>query len=286
MKSWNEMLKGDESEAAAVRDGAEFRSVLVRRLGESLPDWSARGHAMIKRSCPGQFMAQLWLQSEFQAAYSADPEARQEEEARKAAEQRQQAGAVEAEWRRRVAAKLPKRAAELAFSGYETPSTKMVRQWLESGTDRSLVLRGGVGAGKSTAAALFPKKLLEPTIHQVWNFELGQPRQQAIGYQSGLAVWVRPDQLVSAVLHDYDENSPKLNHGFVLDDMGRETKSDFTEALCAVLDGGKHKMVITTNETKQQMRERYDLRLLDRMNECCVAFDVPGKSLRDQGGNF
>lgn len=286
MKPWSELLSTDDAQATSIRESADFQAALVRRAGESLAEWSVRADDAIARHDPG-FMVKLWLGSMFHEIYAADPEAAALEASRVAAEEQRKADALQAEWRRRMAARVPKRPAELAFAGFDTPSTKAVRDWMASGTDRSLVLRGGVGAGKSTAAALYAKKLLEPTIHQVWDFEMGRARQRGFTDEhEGLAVWLRPDQLVSAVLHDYDENSPKLNHGFVLDDMGRETKSDFTEALCAVLDGGKHKLVITTNETKQQMRDRYDLRLLDRMNELCVAFDVPGKSLRDQGGNF
>jgi hypothetical protein len=159
----------------------------------------------------------------------------------------------------------------------DSPAVQAVRRWSESESPRHLVLRGGVGVGKSVAAATW---LLELATLRLDSFPGSAP------FERGKMAWVRPDQLVSGVMHAYDKTARPPAFSFVLDDMGRETKPDFQEALTAILDGGDHTMIITTNLTKEQLRQRYDARLVDRMNEACIAFDVPGKSMRKQDGGF
>lgn len=167
----------------------------------------------------------------------------------------------------------------------ETIATTAVKKLFGHGNEltRNLVLRGGVGTGKTTAACIAVSKYLAPRVTKA----AGEYGPYMITSRHSREVsWLRPDELVSAVLHSYDSSSPKLASMLIVDDMGRETKADFPEALCTILDSGRHRLLITTNLTKQQMRERYDLRLIDRLNEHCVAVDVPGKSMRRQDGGF
>lgn len=158
-----------------------------------------------------------------------------------------------------------------------TPAIQAVKRWRDSDGLRNLVLRGGVGVGKSYAAAWW---LADTARLRLDSFPDQAP------FERGRLAWMRPDQFVSGVLHTYDKTARRPAFCFVLDDMGRETKPDFQEALSTALDGGEHTMVITTNLTKEQMRQRYDARLIDRMNSQCFAFDVPGKSMRKQDGGF
>lgn len=258
--------------------------VLVRAPGEAIGDWRVRAAEQSKTLyADGAAALKLMpyeIEERVRNVIAKDPDAIAERDS-------DHAVWVQREWERRVsAAVLDARPASLVFTGSDTSCVKAVADWIASGSDRSLVLRGGVGTGKSTAAAHFIKHVLRPESG-FSEYEGGRhPKASAMNLRDMPCYWLKPDRLVSAVLHSYDPASPRLAPEFVVDDMGRETKADFAEALCEVLDQGKHRMVITTNLTRAQFRERYDLRLVDRMNECCAAFDVPGKSMRNQDGGF
>jgi DNA replication protein DnaC len=135
---------------------------------------------------------------------------------------------------------------------------------------RVLVLRGGVGVGKSVAAALAMQTVAAELDHR--------------GYS-----WHRPDEFISAVLHSYDERSPVLGGDLVvLDDMGTEKRSEeLSDAICTFIDTVSARLIITTNLKKTNadplkpgFREKYaDVRLLDRLREV-------GESRRSQAGDF
>lgn|GEM_PF-4626307 len=165
----------------------------------------------------------------------------------------------------------------------ETDALRAVQTWLPKCADRGLVLRGPCGNGKTLAAAFAVRAWTEPQIKRHWE----------MGYEllcEGHDVsWFHPDELVSAILHAYDRDAPELCRRVVVDDLGRETKPNFGEALCRLLDaaddgGNAHIVLITTNLTREQIRARYEPRLVERLNQRCVAVDVRGKSLRRDGG--
>jgi DNA replication protein DnaC len=161
-----------------------------------------------------------------------------------------------------------------APSDSEWPATSEVQDWLNGGCKKHLVIIGAVGVGKSIAAAAAVKHWVEPG-------ERFQP-----------VSWLRPDQLVSAVMHSYDPSAPKLCRYVVLDDMGRETKTDFAESLCDLLDRQGHTLIITSNlaamhkDPSKTFRGRYDERLISRMNDTCRRFVVPGGDRRSKAGGF
>lgn len=287
MKSYKELLSDSEREALRIMALPEWGVALVRQPGEPVGAWEARARSWLDELGTG-FMVRMRLSAEITEAVTADPEWAAHKAALEAEREAQLAAMALAECRARMTKLVPRQPAEMAFTGRETAAVKAVRRWMSAkDSTRHLVLRGGVGTGKSSAAAVYARSLVEPRKFEDLNGNIGDYRVQLSSGRDRLrAVWVRPDQLVSAVMHAYDDKSPKLGHGFVVDDMGRETKADFAEALCTVLDSGEHRMVITTNLTQSQMRERYDARLLDRMNELCVAFDVPGESMRPRDGGF
>lgn len=255
----------------------------VRPLSDFMREWQEREAA---RKASPEYAAEL---------------AAQEKRERERAEQEEKAKAEipareEAAWKRAVIAAVPVRTAVNAFSSEITPAIQAVQNWLETKSKPGLVLRGGVGCGKTTAAAYAVRHWIG---RPVGSWCLGEFGDKGGSYsfdwpasaltsrsQPRPISWLRPDQLVSAVLHSYDEASPKLYKHIVIDDLGRETKADFAEALCEVLDSPEPTVLITTNLTRQQLRDRYDLRLLDRLNDTCIAVDLPGKSMRRQDGGF
>lgn len=143
------------------------------------------------------------------------------------------------------------------------PVIEYVEQWFAT-ANRGLVIRGGVGSGKSIAAGY------------------GGTLSIRTGRRS--VSWMRPNQFVSAVLHDYDPNAPKLGTDLVIiDDCGRETKADFCEALCAFIDDTATRFIITTNMQKDVFKAHYDERLIDRLNHVAKAFTVKTGSRRRRG---
>jgi DNA replication protein DnaC len=146
----------------------------------------------------------------------------------------------------------------------EAIAVKMARKWA-AGSVRGLVLRGGVGTGKSFAAAC----------------AVAEHSQKLGGYGERRVSWHRPNDFASGMLHAYDERAPKIGSELVvIDDIGRETKVDFEESLVVFLDDRETRIVITTNMTREEMKARYGARLIDRLDHECLFVSVSGDSKR------
>lgn len=228
------------------------------------------------------FDFQTWLDApETQERFAREAE---EQSRRDAARMEEFAQAKQGKWVNAVKSIAGVQEAEEVFGeNQDTEAVRAVRRWLVSKSPRGLCIRGPIGCGKTHAALCAVKAWAEPRIvdRQV---DADGPRM----LPGRRVSWLSPDKLISAVLHAYDKDSPALHPYVVLDDMGRETKPDFQEALCRVLesaeDGVGRTLLITSNLTKEQMRHRYEPRLLDRLGHFCVAVDVRGPSLRRSGG--
>lgn len=169
-------------------------------------------------------------------------------------------------WKARLRKCAPISRWECAWEPKPTEAVKAVEAWIASGCQRHMVLFGGVGCGKSVAAACAVK-------HWVKN---GDP-----------VTWLTHDELVSAVLHAYDDRSPRIYRKVVIDDMGRERKPEFADALCDLLDMPDVTILITSNLTTPQFKERYtDPRLLDRLNDSCAGVRIKSPSMRAGNGGF
>lgn len=227
-------------------------------------------------------------EAEHAARWRTAREAEERERAVKNAAERERLEAAKiAAWRQRVQAVVPVLDVdELFVEPVESQALTAARKWHDAPQGHGLVLRGGCGVGKTFALAKIVCWWLEPKIIETTGGWLAYSPPPDIS-------WLRPDELVSAVLHAYDAKAPKLHRHIVIDDIGRETKADFTEALCRVLETrvandrwnpGPHVVIGSTNCSKAEMRQRYDLRLLERLNERCIAVDVRGPSLRPQSG--
>lgn len=167
--------------------------------------------------------------------------------------------------------RIPERLRDAIFAPTveKTPAAQAALGWLGN-AKRLLLLRGGVGVGKTFAAAMAAKALSESRVRS-----------------SASVSWHRPNDFVSAVLHQYDDSVPKLGRDLVIvDDVGRETKSDLCEALCSFLDDYTARIILTTNLKKSDFRDRYDARLIDRMRECGEAYDIKGESRRGNSEDF
>lgn len=179
-------------------------------------------------------------------------------------------------WYERFLENAPLRGTERAWRPKNSTSVRAVRHWLRNqagarGRGRPsmhLMLRGGGGCGKSTAAACAVKYWTE------------YPDER------GACAWMKPDQLTSAVLHAYDPTAPRLARWIVLDDIGRETKPGFEEAWCSVLETRGHTLLMTTNLTLEKLTERYDERIVQRLRDTAIAIDIPDDDMRDGDGGF
>jgi DNA replication protein DnaC len=161
--------------------------------------------------------------------------------------------------------------------GKDWPVIDASLAWLRT-KSRVLLIRGGVGVGKTMAAGAVVAEYCRTAIDEcVRSGEVRRPFS-----------WHRPNDFVSAMLHSYDPKAPTLgNELVVIDDIGRaQEKADFEEALCAFLDDNAQRLVMTTNLKKEDFRERYDARIIDRLLECGQAITIKGDSRRKPGGDF
>lgn len=186
-------------------------------------------------------------------------------------------------WRDKVLKFAPVRCARKAFELEPWPGVEAVRTWLDEGCPYDLVLRGGRGTGKTSAAVEAVRRWVEPEVELD---EGGNARERPTTRKPCVS-WLRPHALISAIEHSYDPSAPQLRKYVVIEDMGRETREEFVEAFCELLDREEHTILITTNLTKVQMRERYkDERIFDRLCERARPFDIPGESRRKRQGDF
>jgi DNA replication protein DnaC len=144
----------------------------------------------------------------------------------------------------------------------ETDASKAAQVWFNDNVDRVLILRGPQGTGKTNAAGLIVKSSVERGKRGV--------------------SWHRPNDFVSAVLHQYDDDAPELGTQLVvIDDMGQETKADFALAMTMFLDDYGARLIITTNDLENVSAERYaDTRLMERFKEDTQTFELTGPSMR------
>lgn len=227
------------------------------------------------RSLADELLAQLAerqaVSAEERSRLVAEREAREKEDAKRAAESM-------ATYRRdRCLAVLPpklRKAMSADSLDASWPAAQAALKWWDKTTTRAFLLRGGIGVGKTAAAGLVVR-------------DAAASLARISGSHEHRVSWHRPGDFVSAVLHQYDAQAPKLGTNLVVvDDVGRETKSDFEEALCTFLDDYEARLLMTTNLTKEEFRSRYGERVRDRLLECAAAVTIEGGSRRRQAGDF
>lgn len=147
----------------------------------------------------------------------------------------------------------------------KTQAIEHVDRWLASKL-RYLVLSGGVGVGKTVAAAYaatFNRGAVVPAPHLA--------------------------QRLDPWKHEVDRGVVRLSLRvplLVIDDLGTEAADNarfaqaFTDAIDARQDHGR--TLITTNLTGAQFKSRYDARIVDRIRHQGRFVELKGESLRGQ----
>jgi len=157
----------------------------------------------------------------------------------------------------------------------ETEAVRIVRQWWKQRATEErpiLVLCGGTGAGKTMACAL-----------------------AIVDHGKGVAIESqnlpkRVDPWTSEIIAGAREVD--LSHSLiVLDDLGTEGKPPgdrwsraFHGFVSARLSHGR--TLITTNLKRAEFRQRYDARVIDRLNSGARAIELTGQSLRKGGAGL
>lgn len=143
----------------------------------------------------------------------------------------------------------------------ETPAVQAVRDWLE-GDKTFLLLMGGVGCGKTVAATEAVAKLGGAFVSAADVSRLGLYGADSLGMMSRM-------------------ESTRL---LVLDDLGAEYLTDVWKVqLDGVINaryGKRARTLLTSNLTPEVFRERYDIRIADRINHDGVVFRCGATSLR------
>lgn len=132
------------------------------------------------------------------------------------------------------------------------------------GDENVLVLSGQPGCGKTTAAAVWALKTC------------AQP-----------PVFLRATTFAASSRYDHERRDKWLHaDALVLDDLGSEyadAKGNFLVDLDELVDtfyGDKRPLLITTNCTADEFKQRYGGRVVDRLRECGSWFSVKSGSLR------
>jgi DNA replication protein DnaC len=165
-------------------------------------------------------------------------------------------------------------------------ATAAVRGWAQRQDAVFLLLGGGVGSGKSTAAAEVLKLARGPFygydsdggVFGSWRYEARRGAYISAVDLSDRAIWTDD----GARLWERARTVPWL----VLDDVGTETQNERGPFLADFqnLIGQRHannlRTVLTTNLDGKTFRTRYGARVLDRLLEKGVAFDAGAQSKR------
>lgn len=147
----------------------------------------------------------------------------------------------------------------------ETVPVKHVEAWL-AGDERGLVLCGGVGSGKTVAAAVALTRVPGACVQ---SRDLPQ-RLDPWGDEAGR----------------YSKLDPMTKGLVVLDDLGTESDSArWREAFEWFIDArvSAGRTIITTNFKKSDIRPRYGDRIADRLNHIAVAKEIASGTMRRKG---
>lgn len=194
-----------------------------------------------------------------------------------AEEAQKRAAAHRTEWDRLLVAAAPWRATDRVLTrsyADDWPAVRLARAWLDDPEAAShIMFRGPPRSGKTLASTLLVQHWVEP------------------GKGRGAVLALHPNALISAMLHDYDDKSPKIGPNVrlvVVDDIGRESKqAGLIESLCMLLDRRNLRVVMSTNLSKLDFRKVYtDDRLLERLRESTYAADVKAGGERHTPGDF
>ncbi len=194
-----------------------------------------------------------------------------------AQEANQRAADARAAWDKALLAAAPWRATDRVVArtyADDWPAVQLARLWLTApDSPPHVMFRGPPRSGKTLASALLVQHWVEP------------------GKGRGAVLALHPNALISAMLHDYDEKSPKIGPTVrlvVVDDIGRESKqAGLVESLCMLLDRRNLRVVMSTNLSKLDFRKVYDdPRLLERLRETTYAADVKAGGERHAPGDF
>lgn len=163
-----------------------------------------------------------------------------------------------------LAAGFPHRAVDFAVSANESASAPIARvaSW-DPGKVSTLILSGSKGCGKTVAAT--------------W-WAMRQPR---------VPRFVRATSFAASSRYDREERNKLLDApALVLDDLGTEyldSKGSLLVDLDELMDvfyGGYKPLLITTNSSLDEFRQRVGDRFADRMRECASFWSTPAVSLR------
>ena len=171
-----------------------------------------------------------------------------------------------------------------------TQALMSVRAFLRSEA-KILVLCGGVGTGKSIAAAeLFVAPIRESVAAEVHN-----PRDWESRVYTVRGSWLTAHGLARAIdpwRHERGDGHEPIDPSAgvsVLDDLGTEGDAvRFHEAFATYVDArmSASKTVITTNLAKADIRKRYGDRIADRLNHVGACVELKGQSMRRKGAGF
>lgn len=145
---------------------------------------------------------------------------------------------------------------------------KNIRARLKDGA--GLILRGGVGTGKTTLSVCIMREALKQDVR---------------------AYFLSLPSLASGLLSRKDaEERSKFNHKIntvpllVIDDLGAETEQRWVvnriEELINERTNRSLPTIVTTNLRNEELTERYTRRTLDRIRSFCEVITCRGESLR------
>lgn len=137
--------------------------------------------------------------------------------------------------------------------------------------NQGLLFYGGVGTGKTFAAACIANSLLGRRVSVV------------------MTSFVKLLETMQGFKEDDDKLIARLNQArlLIIDDLGAERSTDFAlEKVYNIVDSryrAKLPMILTTNLTLEEMKETVDIRyarIYDRIFELCYPMQFTGKSWR------
>lgn len=154
-----------------------------------------------------------------------------------------------------------------------TRALEIVDRWAGDPKGRPiLVLSGAIGTGKTLAAGVLVANAKTGRV-----IAARQLSETVIPFAAEIARGVQPLNLTARLL--------------VLDDLGTEDpKRDrrWTEAFATFIDARQchGRTLITSNLKRADFRERYDARIVSRLNASAKAVELVGESMRAKGGGL